>query len=129
MLEIGAGSGFQTALLARTSRSVVSFERWRTLAEGATTVLARQGVRNVEIRHGDGMAFRGDERFNLIVMNAALGEFPPALLALLAPDGRMIAPLMQREGARLACWRAGGIAADGPVIDITPFRVGVSRAL
>src|ERR1700728_1367462 len=56
VLEVGAGSGYQAAILARLAREVVSIERYRTLADAARERLKKLGYTNVTIRSGDGMA-------------------------------------------------------------------------
>jgi protein-L-isoaspartate(D-aspartate) O-methyltransferase len=129
VLEIGCGSGFQTALISRLARHVVSLDRWLTLAEGAARAAQRHNLRNIEIRHADGLAFKGDEAFDLIIINAAIGEFPPALIAQLRPGGRIVAPLMTVEGQRLAVWQGETRLIDGPRLDFSSIRIGLSRAL
>jgi protein-L-isoaspartate(D-aspartate) O-methyltransferase len=132
VLEIGTGSGYQTALLARLCRSVVSVERWRTLSERAAFQLHREALRNVELRHADGLALDGQEKFDLVVINAALAVVPPAVLALVKPDGRIVVALTvdgQPTLARL------DVSADGPVVShhgaiaLSPIRAGLSVAL
>src|SRR3979411_1335737 len=56
VLEVGTGSGYQTAVLSRLAREVVTIERYRTLADSARAKLTTLGYRNVEVRLGDGLA-------------------------------------------------------------------------
>jgi protein-L-isoaspartate(D-aspartate) O-methyltransferase len=101
VLEIGTGSGYQAAILARLAWEVVSIERYRTLAEMARTRLAALGLNNVTVTVGDGT--KGDpERapFDRIIVTAATPEIPPPLLDQLAPDGILIAPVGPTGGVQ-----------------------------
>ena len=94
VLEIGAGSGYQAAILSRLARDVVSIERFRTLADRARLVLKELKCSNVDIILGDG--FDVPETlgtFDRIMVTAAMEEIPEALLARLEPDGVLIAPV------------------------------------
>jgi protein-L-isoaspartate(D-aspartate) O-methyltransferase len=95
VLEIGTGSGYQTAILARLARAVFSVEIIPELAERARELLlGKLGLDNVSLRRGDG-AEGWPERapFDAILVTAAAPEVPPPLLAQLAPGGRMILPV------------------------------------
>ncbi|HXL68510.1 MAG TPA: protein-L-isoaspartate(D-aspartate) O-methyltransferase [Xanthobacteraceae bacterium] len=101
VLEIGTGSGYQAAILARLAWEVVSIERYRTLAEMARARLAALGLNNVTVTVGDGT--KGDpERapFDRIIVTAATPEIPPPLLDQLAPDGILIAPVGPTGGVQ-----------------------------
>jgi len=94
VLEIGTGSGYQTAILARLCRDVVSVERFKTLADRARAKLAELGCGNVEVMVGDGLALpEGMGTFDRILVSAALPALPQPLLELLDPDGLLIAPV------------------------------------
>ncbi len=94
VLEIGTGSGFQTALLARLCREVFSVERVPELAERARDRLADAGVRNVTLRIGDGSRGWPEEApFDVILVGAAAPEVPEALREQLAPGGRLLVPV------------------------------------
>ena len=81
VLEIGTGSGYQAAILARLAREVVSIERYRTLADAARERLKTLGYTNVTIRAGDGMAGAPDlAPFDRIMVTAAAEEVPEALV-------------------------------------------------
>jgi protein-L-isoaspartate(D-aspartate) O-methyltransferase len=115
VLEVGAGTGYLTAILSRLARRVVSIERWRGLASAAEGRLARLGgVSNVTILVGDGALGRAMQApFDRIVISAAVLGPPSALLNQLAVGGIMIAPVgragaeqrvtrfVKREGGRL----------------------------
>ncbi len=99
VLEIGTGSGYQAAVLARLCAHVVSVERFRTLADTARARLAKLGYDNVEVVLADGLALPEDIGvFDRIIVTAALPEIPPSLTRLLRPDGIMIAPVGPPRG-------------------------------
>lgn len=94
VLEIGAGSGYQAAVLAELVRAVYTIEIVEPLAAEARRRLERLGYRNVEVRTGDG--YNGwPERapFDAIMVTAGADEVPPALLQQLKPGGRMVIPV------------------------------------
>ena len=101
VLEIGTGSGYQAAILARLAREVVSIERYRTLADAARERLKTLGYSNVTIRSGDGMAGAPDlAPFDRIMVTAAAEEVPEALVAQLAEGGKMVLPVGPRHDAQ-----------------------------
>lgn len=94
VLEIGAGSGFQTGVLARLARRVVAVERYRTLAAYARERLGRLRIMHAFVHVADGLAgFPAEAPFDRIIVNAALPGMPPALFAQLKPGGVMVAPM------------------------------------
>jgi protein-L-isoaspartate(D-aspartate) O-methyltransferase len=95
VLEVGTGSGYQTALLAELARSVHSVEILPELAERARRVLLTElALRNVFLRVGDGtLGWPEEAPFDRILVGAAGPEVPPALLEQLAPGGRLILPV------------------------------------
>jgi protein-L-isoaspartate(D-aspartate) O-methyltransferase len=94
VLEIGTGSGYQTAVLARLARRVYTIERFPELSETAQRVLTRLGIDNVEFRLGDGSCGWPEERtFKRIIITAALPDFPPSLVAQLVEAGVMVGPV------------------------------------
>lgn len=101
VLEIGTGSGYQAAILARLAREVVSIERYRTLADAARERLKTLGYTNVTIRSGDGMAGAPDlAPFDRIMVTAAAEEVPEPLVAQLAEGGKMVLPVGPRHDAQ-----------------------------
>ena len=85
VLEIGAGSGYQTALLAEISAHVVAVERYPTLVAKARETLARLGYHNVTINTGDGSLGAPEfAPFDAIIVSAAAPHIPPALVQQLA---------------------------------------------
>ncbi len=94
VLEIGTGSGYQTAILCQLANHVVSVERHGPLAERAAANLEALGLENVEIHEGDGSQGLPDMApFDAILVSAAAPAIPQALLAQLAESGRMILPV------------------------------------
>jgi protein-L-isoaspartate(D-aspartate) O-methyltransferase len=94
VLEIGTGSGYQAAVLARIGCRVFSVEIVQPLATAAAERLTRLGFDQVEVRHGDGHhGWPEQAPFDAIIVTAAAGHIPPALLTQLAPGGRMIIPV------------------------------------
>jgi protein-L-isoaspartate(D-aspartate) O-methyltransferase len=93
VLEIGTGCGYQTALLARMSKSVISIERLGPLHALARRNLDAQGIAGVRLVHGDGRAGHAPNAPYDTIIAAAGGEaIPDAWLAQLAPGGRLVAP-------------------------------------
>jgi len=94
VLEIGTGCGYQTAILAELARAVVSIEIVAPLAARARATLDELGYRNVDLQVGDGAAgWPAPAPYDRILVTAAPGAVPPALLEQLKPGGRMIIPL------------------------------------
>jgi protein-L-isoaspartate(D-aspartate) O-methyltransferase len=99
VLEIGTGSGYQTAVLSRIAREVVSIERYRTLADAARDRLKTLGYDNVTVLAGDGFAGAPERApFDRIIVTAAAAQVPDALVAQLGEAGRMVLPLGPRRG-------------------------------
>ncbi len=95
VLEVGTGSGYQTAILARLAEEVLSIEIVPELADRARRVLLEElGLANVRLRTGDGaLGWPEEAPFDRVMVTAAATEVPPALVAQLAPGGRMILPV------------------------------------
>jgi protein-L-isoaspartate(D-aspartate) O-methyltransferase len=94
VLEVGTGSGYQTALLAELASHVSSIERIPRLAQEAQTTLARLGYNNVNIIVGDGSQGWPDVApFDAIIVAAAAPRVPSALFEQLAENGRMVIPV------------------------------------
>jgi len=94
VLEVGTGSGYQTAVLARLATEVYSVERIEALAKMARTVLARLGLRNVHSKICDGSwGWPEHAPYDGILVAAAPPEVPPPLLEQLAPGARLVIPV------------------------------------
>ena len=98
-LEIGTGSGYQAAILAELARRVCSIEVVPDLAHRAAETLRRLGYKNVEVRTGDGHAGWPEAApFDAIIVTAAAGVIPAALIGQLKPGGRMVIPIGAPDG-------------------------------
>lgn len=94
VLEVGCGSGYQSAVLARLVKQVYSLEIVPELALAAQARLSHLGCGNVTVRHGDGyQGWPEHAPFDGIIVTAAAPEIPPPLVAQLKPGGRMVIPL------------------------------------
>lgn len=98
VLEVGTGSGYQTALLALLTETVFSVERLPVLAQGARAALEAAGIRNATVLVGDGtLGWRPFAPYDAILVAAASPEIPEPLVEQLAPGGRMVIPLGDRD--------------------------------
>jgi len=89
VLEIGTGSGFLTACLARLAREVVSLELHADLADAARARLAAQGIDNVLVETADAFAWSSGRRFDVICVTGAVSALPARFFDWLKPNGRM----------------------------------------
>jgi protein-L-isoaspartate(D-aspartate) O-methyltransferase len=102
VLEIGAGSGYVTALLAELAAQVFSIERHPALAANGRAILAKLGYANVELITGDGtLGLPAHAPFDAILVSAAALEVPAALLAQLRDGGRMVIPVGSADSQQL----------------------------
>lgn len=105
VLEIGAGSGYQTALLAELASQVFAVERYPSLADAAAKTLERLGYRNVKVIAADGsLGWPEAAPYDAIIVSAAAPRIPPALTEQLAPGGRLVIPVgdSQQQVVQLA---------------------------
>jgi protein-L-isoaspartate(D-aspartate) O-methyltransferase len=102
VLEIGTGSGYQTAILARLARRVVTIERIERLSESARRILSQLGVTNVEYLVGDG-TLGNPERgpYDRVIVTASAPAIPEPLYEQLTPGGRIIAPVGDESSQEL----------------------------
>ena len=98
VLEIGTGSGYQTAILAQLADRVFSVERVAALASRARKILDQLNCYNVAIRVGDGSyGWKEEAPFDAIITTAAAPGIPQYLLEQLTPGGRMVVPVGSRD--------------------------------
>jgi protein-L-isoaspartate(D-aspartate) O-methyltransferase len=95
VLEIGTGSGFMTAVMARMTERVLTIDRYKTLTGNAHRRIESLGIRNVIVRQADGSAgLQGEGTFDRILVTAAFNAMPRFYADQLVSGGSMIAPLM-----------------------------------
>jgi protein-L-isoaspartate(D-aspartate) O-methyltransferase len=131
VLEIGTGSGYQAAILAKLARDVYSIEIVPALATDATERLRALGYANVHVKHGDG--YRGwpeHAPFDRVLLTAAPPELPSALVAQLRDGGIVVAPVGDRD-QMLYRWtkKNGALSRETlasvrfvPMVEATPGR-------
>lgn len=113
VLEIGTGSGYQTALLAQLAAQVFSIEKVPALMERAREILNRLGIRNVNLLIGDGtLGWASYGPYDAILVSAAAPDVPPPLAAQLAEGGRLLIPVGTREEQMLCVFTRHGEALE-----------------
>ena len=97
ILEIGTGSGYQTAILAKLTQKVFSIERLMSLSETAKTHLASLGYTNIETKVGDGsLGWSEHAPYDGIIVTAAAPEVPASLIQQLKVGGKLVIPIGER---------------------------------
>jgi protein-L-isoaspartate(D-aspartate) O-methyltransferase len=116
VLEVGTGSGYQTALLAVLARTVYSVERHLALAQSAEATLDRLGLNNAKLVVGDGShGLREFAPYDAILVSAAAPAIPRSLFDQLAEDGQMVIPVGPQHSQELQLVRK---RAGQPVINV-----------
>jgi protein-L-isoaspartate(D-aspartate) O-methyltransferase len=134
VLEIGTGSGYMTAVLARLARRVHTVDRWRTLVTDAEQRLRAVEVLNVTMMVGDGAAGWAQEGpFDRIVLTAGVPDVPDSLLGQLADGGSLVLPISCEGGEHaltLAAKTGSGVATSViGCLRTTPLMRGVAEHL
>jgi protein-L-isoaspartate(D-aspartate) O-methyltransferase len=94
VLEVGTGSGYQTAILCELAKQVYSIERIEALSERAALTLQYLGYRNFHVRVGDGtLGWPEEAPFDRIIVTAAAPDVPPSLVRQLVEDGILVIPV------------------------------------
>jgi protein-L-isoaspartate(D-aspartate) O-methyltransferase len=94
VLEVGTGSGYQTAVLSRLAKTVYTIERFEQLAAGAQAALNMPGFSNIEFFLGDGSCgWPGERTFDRIIITAAVPKIPQPLIEQLAEGGLLVGPI------------------------------------
>ena len=136
VLEIGTGSGYQAAVLAKVARRVYTVERHRELLAVAEERFAAMGLHNVHTRIGDGWKGWPEQApFEAIIVTAAAPEVPQGLLDQLGDGGRLVIPVGRTSGVQqLVRYRkTGDSITDEPLLDVrfvplVPGEVPADRA-
>lgn len=122
VLEIGTGSGYQAAILARLAAEVVSVERIDALRERATATLARLAITNVRcLAAGATLGAPRHAPYDAIIVTAAAPDAPRALLDQLRDGGRMVAPIGSRQQQELVVLTRTGDRCDRRVLTLCRF--------
>jgi len=134
VLEIGAGSGYQAAVLSKLCDHVLTIERYRTLADRARARLSKLHCDNVEVLLGDGFDVPADAgQFDRIIVTAAMEQIPDALAQRLEPEGVLIAPVGPLHGVqtliRLVRTDAGFERRELVDVRFVPALPGIAREL
>lgn len=133
VLEIGTGTGYQTALLAKMAGKVISLERWRTLADKARIRLSTLEIENAQIEFEDGKGGRPGELFDRIIANCAYQEFPRHFVDQLTVHGIAIAPIGPADGEqKLMKFTKVGSRFEAEElfkVRMQPFTPGVARVI
>jgi protein-L-isoaspartate(D-aspartate) O-methyltransferase len=128
LLEVGTGCGYQAAVLAQVFPEVYSIERIKGLLERARGNLLALRLRNLRLAHGDGYAgLESAAPFASIIVAAAARAVPQALLAQLAPGGRMVLPLESGKGQRLKLFERNGrgfLESELDAVRFVPLEMG-----
>ena len=130
VLELGSGSGYQTAILASLVDEICAIERIKPLLERARKQLRALRVRNVRLRHGDGLdGWASEAPFDLILGAAAPEHLPSQLLEQLAPGGRLILPVGgERQQLMMVTATPEGFVEEViEEVNFVPMVRGVSR--
>ncbi|TMK58669.1 MAG: protein-L-isoaspartate(D-aspartate) O-methyltransferase [Actinobacteria bacterium] len=109
VLEVGTGSGYSAAVLARLADHVVSVDRHEALSRGAAEVLRSLAIGNVELVVGDGsLGVPGRAPYDAIACHATAPAPPPALLEQLVDGGRLVVPIAAEKADMLTLLRRDG---------------------
>jgi protein-L-isoaspartate(D-aspartate) O-methyltransferase len=133
VLELGTGTGYQTALLSKMAGKVISFERWHTLADKARSRLAAIEIDNAQVELADGRHGKPGDLFDRIIANCAYPDLPRHFVDQLTTNGIAIAPIGPPDGEQMLVkfTKVGSRfeAANLFPVRMQPFCEGVARAI
>ena len=122
VLEIGTGSGYQTAVLSRLVPKVYTVERIGGLLTRAKELLAAIGYRNIQFKHTDGgMGWPERGPFDAIIVTASPRVIPEALIDQLSPTGRMLVPVGEARNQELVMVQRNGDEVARQVLEAVRF--------
>lgn len=132
VLEVGTGSGYQAAILARLARRVYTVERHRRLARRTRELFQRLGLHNITVVHGDGsLGLPEQAPFDRIIVTAAAEDPPRGLIDQLRPGGIMVLPVGQSNAVqtliRIDKTEAGLDYTDLGEVRFVPLVEGVAQ--
>ncbi|MFF5294625.1 protein-L-isoaspartate O-methyltransferase family protein [Paractinoplanes globisporus] len=115
ILEIGAGTGYNAALLASLGATITSIDVQKDVAVKARSALARAGISSVRVEHGDGYTGEPGATFDRVIVTVGVGGVSPRWLAQLAPGGFVVAPVIHAGTHPILSVHG---PADGPVTGV-----------
>ena len=122
VLEIGTGSGYQTAVLAELVEEVFSVERISGLIKRARRILGDIGYRNISFKHADGgLGWESQAPFDSIIITASPRTIPESLLDQLADDGSVIAPVGDGNKQDLVLFKKSGADLKKTIMEPVKF--------
>jgi protein-L-isoaspartate(D-aspartate) O-methyltransferase len=132
VIEIGTGSGYQTAILARLARRVFTIERHRELLRGAERRLDALGLHNIVYRFGDGTkGWPEQSPYDRVIVTAAAAQIPAILVDGLAPGGVLVAPVgadhHDQQLMRIRWTESGFVNEDLGSVRFVPLVSGLPR--
>jgi protein-L-isoaspartate(D-aspartate) O-methyltransferase len=129
VLEIGTGSGFTAAVMARLAERVLTVDRYKTLVTLAQERMDRLALRNVVVRQADGSSgLQGEGTFDRIVVTTAFSKLPQIYAEQLVSGGMMVAPVLQENGtARMVRLIKAGSRFERTELFDTPYQPIVQR--
>ena len=123
VLEVGAGSGYQAAVLAGMARQVFALEHLAPLATSAGSRLKELNFHNVEVGVGDGyLGWPEHQPYDAILASAAIDHVPQALLDQLKPEGRMVLPLTRTHDSQVLVVVQKRLDGKGIEREVIPVR-------
>ncbi len=112
ILEIGAGSGYQAAILGKLAKKVIAMEIIPELCSFAKANLKKAGIKNVQVMCG-GLDAIPKQAYNTVLFSCAAPSFPKKTLRFLKEGGRLVVPVGRGEAQQVVRWRGGRLERHG----------------